>query len=527
MKYVEDNSTNPKHLFWVFILFPIISFLIMSGFAFFGVNSSLKKASISNLENHSVTLSKVLSANNNIDILALLDSGTSQKSSFTSPDKTQLIDTPIYSIQAGSFSQKSGAIKQYNSLLSALPSTPDEYSLRVEKIGKYYSVRVGTFLEKSVAAEVQKKLPAVLGKTVLTQARINKDRIIMSNMKRLEKTKTDTTYDYSSTEAYKNTNNYLKSIVATTNITDIGLFTLAGELVYNTDILFINDYEPNNSAVNTALSGTINSSFFLEEAPTNIAGKRNTSPKIIRTYVPIRSTTEEIIGAYKIDIDVSQYQLNIKDRLVKFVQLVFVSIVSILVLFLLFMRPKIQKLSKMKEQLLEFSATDSLTGLFDRATAFTHLESEFSRLHNDIGRKEDIKSIGCILAEIDNLKKFNDNYGYHTGDKVLQFVSNLILDTLRPYDVAGRCGGGEFIIILPNTSLKDTQKAAERICTNIRTAQFESIEGKHSFTLSVGISCLTDYDTSIDFAVKRAETSLDKAKKSGHDRVCWDEALEI
>lgn len=525
MKCLEEKL-DPKQLLRILQLFPLLFFLLLSGIIGFGLNSILRNAHLSEAEHNAVIISNALFKDKGRDILTLLAPSTTHKSPPSNHSK-KMPDSQLYSIQAGSFSMRDGAIKRYNEVLAALAKNHNEYSLRVEKIGTYHTVRIGSFSDRSAAERALNKMPTLPGGTVITQANIKNDRIIQSNVTLVDTSPAEVNLDPRLTDIYMNIDQHFLTTLEETDITDITVFSADGIIVYSTDISIISQNDSKNPHLQDALSGNVSSSFLQKNKLQDRSAKQINNQSVVETYVPIKNANTEIVGAYQLKRDNTRYHRDVKKRLITFFLLVSAFTLTAFGFFILMIRPKTQQLREIQESLLELSATDSLTGLLDRRQFLKQLENEFKRLHKETGRKEDIKSIGCVIAEIDHLKKLNDQYGYQTGDKILQFVSKQIIDTLRPYDVAGRYGGEEFIIMLPNTSLSDTQKAAERFCSHIRTIKLDFIEGEPTVTVSMGVSCLTEYDTSVDDAIKRAGASLDNAKESGRNRVCWDEALEV
>lgn len=96
---------------------------------------------------------------------------------------------------------------------------------------------------------------------------------------------------------------------------------------------------------------------------------------------------------------------------------------------------------------------DGLSNLLNRRTWY-----EVSRRHWN-----DNKGISFIMLDIDHFKRVNDTYGHECGDRVIEAVSAVLLDQTREQDVAGRLGGEEFGVILPQTNLDETKIIAKRI----------------------------------------------------------------
>jgi diguanylate cyclase (GGDEF)-like protein len=120
-----------------------------------------------------------------------------------------------------------------------------------------------------------------------------------------------------------------------------------------------------------------------------------------------------------------------------------------------------------------------------------------------------------MIMDIDYFKNINDTYGHTAGDLVLNDISKAIKSNVRDYDIVGRYGGEEFIVILPHTSVGMAKRMAERLRKTIKLLQVNNI----SVTVSIGVTRNMPEDTSIDDLVKRADMHLYEAKQSGRDCV--------
>jgi two-component system, cell cycle response regulator len=159
--------------------------------------------------------------------------------------------------------------------------------------------------------------------------------------------------------------------------------------------------------------------------------------------------------------------------------------------------------------------TDELTGLLNHGAVMGRLREEVSR-HSRTGLP-----LGILMSDIDHFKVFNDSYGHCAGDRVLEVVARAILSACRPYDIVGRYGGEEFLILLPATGRVQTALVAERVRASVAAAP-ASYEGAHlHVTMSVGTSCLEAGKASTaESLLKDADDALYSAKASGRDRVC-------
>ena len=167
------------------------------------------------------------------------------------------------------------------------------------------------------------------------------------------------------------------------------------------------------------------------------------------------------------------------------------------------------------QQSLRFAAThDFLTTLLNRSEILATLEREVSR-----GARDD-KPASIILADIDHFKRINDTLGHAAGDGVLKEVARRLKADLRPYDLVGRYGGEEFLLILPGCNLANGSRRADDIRKLVAAQPIKTPAGATSTTISMGVTA-TDtsrYCTPAEF-LQEADVSLYAAKKNGRNRV--------
>ncbi|WP_268406381.1 sensor domain-containing diguanylate cyclase [Alteromonas sp. a30] len=171
-----------------------------------------------------------------------------------------------------------------------------------------------------------------------------------------------------------------------------------------------------------------------------------------------------------------------------------------------------QRFLSVNTQLQKMSRTDGLTGLYNRFYWEEMCELEFKRAK----RTEQFSSL--IILDIDHFKNINDTYGHPAGDLVIKTMAKIIKTAIRETDVAGRYGGEEYTIILPNTEAKSAKMVAERIrrLTEAFPVEYEGIE--INFTISLGISMLDmSYDNYTTW-IERADKGLYEAKERGRNR---------
>ena len=166
------------------------------------------------------------------------------------------------------------------------------------------------------------------------------------------------------------------------------------------------------------------------------------------------------------------------------------------------------------DKLEYLSRTDSLTGLINRRALTDRLAYEIDRA------KRYSSELSLILCDIDNFKDINDTFGHDAGDRALQTISATLKTILRKTDIAGRHGGDEFMLILPETSIKGAESLAEKLLNDVRDADLKLTSGKPvRLSLSIGISGFAAGTDTSDSLVKRADGAMYASKQGGRDRV--------
>lgn len=170
--------------------------------------------------------------------------------------------------------------------------------------------------------------------------------------------------------------------------------------------------------------------------------------------------------------------------------------------------------SYMKEKLQRLSTLDALTQVNNRHRVIDVLKKELLRA------RRYFLDLSVILFDIDNFKTINDFYGYQVGDVILKDLARITQETMRSIDEVGRYGGEEFLVILPETNLKNAGIAGNRLKTRVLNHIFPGIAKDIKISLSIGItSYLRDVDIGVDDMLRRTDQSLYEAKKRGKNCV--------
>ncbi|BBB25915.1 signal transduction protein [Amphritea japonica ATCC BAA-1530] len=169
---------------------------------------------------------------------------------------------------------------------------------------------------------------------------------------------------------------------------------------------------------------------------------------------------------------------------------------------------------QMEETLLEMANTDGLTGLNNRRKLLESLKGEFVRA------KRYDRSFSLCMLDLDYFKKINDQYGHDAGDQVLKAVSDCLVEELRESDIAGRIGGEEFALLLPDTTLSQAAEFSERLRGKVERLSVELRTGEQvTLTTSIGVAEYASAMTLSTDILRLADQRLYEAKGNGRNQV--------
>ena len=170
-------------------------------------------------------------------------------------------------------------------------------------------------------------------------------------------------------------------------------------------------------------------------------------------------------------------------------------------------------LERANEQLAKLSKTDRLTGLLNRGTWENLVDVEFGR-YRRYGNPTSL-----VMFDIDHFKKVNDTHGHLAGDEVIRHAAQTTQDAIRHTDSAGRYGGEEFGLILPETDGDGAAIICDRIRMAIENSVVKTTVADIQYTISVGIAELDSQPENYMQWLQRADEALYEAKEGGRNRV--------
>ena len=172
-----------------------------------------------------------------------------------------------------------------------------------------------------------------------------------------------------------------------------------------------------------------------------------------------------------------------------------------------------QLLVERNQELLQLASTDMLTGLVNRRVIIQQAQAEIRRA------KRYQKDLAVLMLDIDHFKQINDQHGHAAGDKVLIAFAELCKQSIRDTDLAGRYGGEEFFILLPEVDIKTAIMSAERLRLAVAEHEFVLTSGDVlHITCSIGIAMYMPLQDDLDKLLLRADQALYQAKHQGRNR---------
>ncbi|MFO8031879.1 MAG: diguanylate cyclase [Desulfohalobiaceae bacterium] len=171
------------------------------------------------------------------------------------------------------------------------------------------------------------------------------------------------------------------------------------------------------------------------------------------------------------------------------------------------------RLLNTQAQLQQLARIDHLTCSYNRRAILELLKQELDRA------KRENSQLSLAMLDIDHFKSINDQFGHQIGDLVLQECVRRTEEVLRRYDLLGRFGGEEFLLVLPNTNLNQAKKICTRVKENISNKPIKAQGQEISCTVSLGVSTWQG-EISLDQLIMQVDAAMYKAKDDGRNKVC-------
>jgi len=173
--------------------------------------------------------------------------------------------------------------------------------------------------------------------------------------------------------------------------------------------------------------------------------------------------------------------------------------------------------ARLFSELQNLATTDNLTKVNNRRYFFELAELEFARSRR-YGR-----NLAVILLDADGFTNINESYGHEVGDRVLRLIASTCRANLRHFDIIGRYGGEDFVVMLPETALNVAADVADRLRKAVDSMVIETHSGELKVSVSLGVAVSSPEVPDLATLINRADMALYEAKRSGRNRVVVSE----
>jgi len=161
----------------------------------------------------------------------------------------------------------------------------------------------------------------------------------------------------------------------------------------------------------------------------------------------------------------------------------------------------------------ELALIDGLTGIYNQRAFKERFTTEIERC------RRFKTSMTLFVLDLDNFKRINDTHGHLFGDFLLKKTASIIQSSVRSIDIACRCGGEEFAVILVNADKRSCLTSAERIRSNIQNFSFDKDKISEKITVSIGISEYQIDGNDLQTIFSAAGNAMYQSKRAGGNRV--------
>lgn len=167
--------------------------------------------------------------------------------------------------------------------------------------------------------------------------------------------------------------------------------------------------------------------------------------------------------------------------------------------------------SRFNIELKEQAVVDPLSSLYNRRGVQAFLEKEIAMT------KRTSNPLALLILDVNQFKNVNDHYGHEAGDEAIKHVAESIMHFVRVSDLAGRIGGDEFVVVLPNTDREEAQTVADRISSKIESTPLIYRDFSIELTVCIGLAVLDDQETCYDDLFLEADKALYRAKNAFYE----------
>jgi len=188
-------------------------------------------------------------------------------------------------------------------------------------------------------------------------------------------------------------------------------------------------------------------------------------------------------------------------------------------------KSEIEKLKKEISKLKKITQKDPLTGLYNRRGFLEEAEkfikmAQRMKQRTAAGSDDLFGNIGLIFVDLDNFKQINDRYGHNAGDQVLKKISLVLENSLRKFDIIGRWGGDEFVILVWGIDKTIILEIINRLKEKIGELTFLFKKQPNKITASLGAKILLNEEKlELEKEIEKSDKAMYQAKKKGKDTI--------
>jgi len=191
------------------------------------------------------------------------------------------------------------------------------------------------------------------------------------------------------------------------------------------------------------------------------------------------------------------------------------------------MKRKNQEIEKLKKEILllrKITFKDPLTGLYNRR-GFLNEVNRLVKMVDGIQQRMPSNSsnlfenLGLIFVDLDDFKKINDNFGHKVGDMVLKKIAETLEKSLRKFDIVGRWGGDEFVILTLGVGKPIVLSIAQRLKNKVESLVFKEKKKNFNLTASFGATVFSSKDFKIEDYINKTDKAMYRAKKQGKNEI--------
>ena len=228
----------------------------------------------------------------------------------------------------------------------------------------------------------------------------------------------------------------------------------------------------------------------------------------------------DVRGGISVWFDVDDATRKLKWNLLVIFALTLITVALLIAVIYIFFRQLRLRLDQARAMLEQMSKTDILTDVANRRHLMERFEEELER------SKRMQTPLSCIILDVDHFKAVNDSLGHLKGDDVLKGLAGILKESIRAYDILGRYGGEEFVIVAPDTGSADAAALALRIRekVEINLGRVSSLPENRVVTISLGLACRSQEDQTVETLLNRADKALYRAKVNGRNRLETEDA---